>query len=321
MSAVREAPLTPGHEEASATTPSVSVVIPTHQRPELVRRAIRSVLDQEYDGWMEVVVVFDRAEPDRSLERLDDERPVRVMANERTPGLAGSRNTGILASSGRLVAFCDDDDMWLPGKLVTQVDALQATPGAEFVTTAMTVDYQGKRTTRLAGRDRVDHTALLRSRMAMLHSSSFLIRRTALLDHIGLVEEGLPRSMAEDRDLLLRASRRQPILHVDLPLIEVTWGGTSYFIEQWAVRNEAQLWLLEHHPDLTQDRTAAGLIYGKLAFGTAALSHRRSSVRWASRAVRANWREPRAYLALLVASGVVRWTFVVRQLNRRGHGI
>ncbi len=321
MSDVHESVMTPERGGAPVLTPSVSVVIPTHQRPELVRRAIRSALDQEYDGVMEVLVVFDRAEPDRSLERLDGPRPVRVMANSRKPGLAGGRNTGILAATGELVAFCDDDDMWLPGKLSTQVAALAANPEAEFVTTAMTVDYQGKRTTRLAGRDRVDHTALLRSRMAMLHSSSFLIRRSAILDHIGLVEEDLPRSMAEDRDLLLRASRRQPILHVDEPLIEVTWGGTSYFIEQWEVRNEAQLWLLEHHPDLAEDDTAAGLIYGKLAFGNAALSHRRASASWAVRALRANWREPRAYLALLVAAGLVRWTFVVRQLNRRGHGI
>ncbi len=175
MSTIRSTALTSDQAGvAPITVPSVSVVIPTHARPELVRRAIQSVLDQDYDGPMEVFVVFDRTEPDRTLERLDDERPVMVMGNERTPGLAGSRNTGIVASSADLIAFCDDDDVWLPTKLTTQVAALEAAPGAEFVTTAMTVDYQGKRSVRLAGRDHVDHTALLRSRMAMLHSSSFL---------------------------------------------------------------------------------------------------------------------------------------------------
>ncbi len=211
---------------ASQSSPSVCVVIPTHNRPELVRRAVDSVLAQGYDGPIDVLVVFDRAQPDLALERNLADRTVRVMANDRTPGLAGSRNTGILAATSTLVAFCDDDDVWLPGKLLAQVDALEAETGAEFVTTAMTVDYRGERSVRRAGRDRVDHASLIRSRMAMLHSSSFLADRVALVDGIGLVDETLPRSMAEDWDLLLRASARRPIVHVDEPLVDVTWGGS-----------------------------------------------------------------------------------------------
>jgi len=303
-----------------AHAPSVSVVIPTHDRPEEVRRAISSVLAQEYDGPLDVVVVFDRAEPDLSLV-ADGDRPVRVLGNQRSPGLAGSRNTGILAAEADLVAFCDDDDAWLPGKLGAQVGALLSTPGAELVTTAMVVDYRGVETVRLAGRDRIEHTAFVRSRMAMLHSSSFLFRRAALLDGIGLVDETLPRSMAEDWDLLLRASARTPVVHVDQPLVRVAWGGSSYFVEQWQVRNDAQLWLLDHHPEMQRDPVAAGLSYGKLAFGSAALGRRRESFGFALRALRARPVEPRAWLALLVCCRVVSWRRVVTVLNRRGHGI
>ena len=300
--------------------PSVSVVIPTHDRPEEVRRAITSVLAQEYDGPLDVVVVFDRAEPDQSLV-TDGERPVRVLANARRPGLAGSRNTGILASAGDLVAFCDDDDEWLPGKLSTQVAALREAPQAELVTTAMVVDYQGARTVRLAGSERIGHEAFVRSRMAMIHSSSFVFRRSALLDGIGLVDETLPKSMAEDWDLLLRASARTPVVHVDRPLVRIAWGGTSYFVEQWQVRNDAQLWLLQRHAAMGTDRVGAGLSYGKLAFGSAALGRRRESLGFACRALRARPVEPRAWLALLVCCRVVSWQRVVRVLNRRGHGI
>ncbi len=88
------------------------------------------MLAQEYDGGIEVLVVFDRIEPDgASLEQDRPGRMVRVLANARTPGLAGSRNTGILAAQGELVAFCDDDDVWLPGKLGARCGLMAEQPG------------------------------------------------------------------------------------------------------------------------------------------------------------------------------------------------
>ena len=309
-----------GRDGDAPAEPLVSVVIPTRDRPVLLRRAVSSVLAQDLPEAVEVLVVVDGCEPPRGLPAARPGRTVRVLDNTRTAGLAGSRNTGILAARGSLVAFCDDDDVWCPGKLAAQVEAMRRTH-ADFVTTAMTVDYQGRRSVRLAGRSCVDHTTLLRSRMAMLHSSSFLIARDALLDRIGLVEERLPHSMAEDWDLLLRASREHPIVHVDRPLVEVTWGGSSYFIEQWQIRNDAQLWLLEHHPEMMRDRRAAAFSYGKLAFGCAALGQTGAALRWSLRAIGRRPLEPRAHLALAVASRLTSWQRVVRTLNRRGHGI
>jgi hypothetical protein len=127
--------------------------------------------------------------------------------------------------------------------------------------------------------------------------------------------------MDEDWELLLRAARRRPIAHVDRPLVEVTWGASSYFADQWQLRNEARRWLLQHYPDFAADAKAAGLSYGKLAFGHAALGERRQALACARRAFRANWREPRTVLALLVAFRMIRWQFVMRALNQRGHGI
>lgn len=315
-------PMTTQVEAPTGPSPSVSVLIPTCNRPELLRRAIDSVLDQDYSGPIEVIVVFDRSEPDSTLvERSRPGRTVHVMTNRRSPGLAGARNTGILAAAAELVAFCDDDDHWLPAKLGRQVAALQSDPSSEFASTAMYVDYDGRLTPRTAGRNRVTHQDLIRSRMAMLHSSSFLARRTALRDGIGLVDEELPRSMSEDWDLLLRASSRRPIVHVDEPLVRITWGATSYFAQDWGVRNAAQLRLLEKYPEIASDGVAAGHAYGKLAFGCAAQGQRRQALRWARRSLRARAAEPRAYLALAVASGILDWRWLLKQLNARGHGV
>src|ERR1700742_4054879 len=83
------------------TAPQVTVVIATRDRPRMLREALDSVLDQDYDGDIETVVVYDQSTPDTALEELGRPgRKVRVTTNDRLPGLAGSRNTGIALSSG-----------------------------------------------------------------------------------------------------------------------------------------------------------------------------------------------------------------------------
>jgi glycosyltransferase involved in cell wall biosynthesis len=299
--------------------PSVGVVIPTHDRPGPLRAAVAAVHDQDYPGQMRVMVVYDRAEPDLGLADGDDR--VTVLVNDRTPGLAGARNTGILALDTDLVAFCDDDDQWLPGKLRAQVDALRAQPGAEFASCGIEVDYAGTRHRRLAGRAEVTHADLLRSRMVMVHSSTYLARRDALTGGIGLVDETIPGSQNEDWDLALRAARRHPIVNVDEPLVRVTWSASSHYVQQWQSRADALHWMLEHHPELAEDGHGAARVYAQLSFAYACLRRRGEACRWAWRAVRRNWHERRVPFALAVASGVVPGEVVLRQLNARGHGI
>jgi glycosyltransferase involved in cell wall biosynthesis len=298
--------------------PSVGVVLPTHDRPALLRAALASVLSQDYPGQLQAVVVHDRAEPDLSL--ADGER-VRVLANSRTAGLAGARNTGILTLRSELVAFCDDDDQWLPGKLSAQVTALLRAPGAEFASCGIMVDYAGHATPRLAGCDIVTHADLLRSRMVMVHSSTYLAVRDALAGGIGLLDEQIPGGQNEDWDLALRAARRHPIVHVDAALVQVAWGTSSYFARQWESKNEALQWMLQHHPEIRACRPGAARVYGQLAFGCACLGQRAEAGRWAARAMRSNWHERRVPFALAVAAGVVSGDRVLRMLNTHGHGI
>lgn len=313
---------TTAHATAEVSAPPrVGVVIATHNRPQLMRKALDSVLAQEYEGGIEVILVFDRSEPEQSLARNQSDRAVRVTQNSRTPGLAGARNTGILALTDcPLIAFCDDDDTWLPGKLTAQVKRLGSCPEAAFVTTAMLVECEGRTTERLAKQEQVTLTDMVRSRMAMLHSSSFLFRRESMLDGFGLVDEDIPRSMAEDWDLLLRAARQSPVEHVDEPLVKILWGTTSYFNDAWRDKNEAHVWLLAHHPELVDDSRGAALQYAKLAFGHASLGERRTSLRYLRKCLRRNALEPRAYLALAVVLGCSP-AWMQRTLNQRGHGI
>jgi glycosyltransferase involved in cell wall biosynthesis len=297
--------------------PSVGVVVPTHNRPVPLRTAIGSVLGQDYPGPLRIVVVFDRAEPEPALA---NDR-VAVVANARTPGLAGARNTGILTLDTDLVAFCDDDDEWLAGKLRAQVEAMRDRPGAEFASCGILVNYAGNCHTRLAGRAEVTHAELLRSRMVMVHSSTYLVRRDALTSGIGLVDETIPGSQNEDWDLVLRAARRHPIVNVDKPLVQVVWGTASHYARQWETKADSLHWMLEHHPELTDCRPGAARVYAQLSFAYACLRQRGDACRWAWRALCSNWHERRVPFALAVAAGVVSGDAVLRHLNARGHGI
>jgi glycosyltransferase involved in cell wall biosynthesis len=310
----------PSVDWPSVDWPSVDVVVPTCNRPELLRQAVAAIRAQDYPGPLSVIVVVDGQPPDRSLAG-GGPVPVRVLTNERAPGLAGSRNTGILAASADLVAFCDDDDRWLAGKLSRQVTELLAEPGAEVATTSILVEFGNSRSPRTAGRTRVEHGQLLRSRMAMLHSSTFLAVRSALLDGIGLVAEDAPGGQNEDWDLLLRASRRRPIVHCDEPLVAVRWGSTSLFEARWETRIASLEWMLDRHPDIRGSPVGLARVYGQIAFHHAALGHRGAAIRWAWRSVRTRLGEPRGYLALAVACRLTSSDAVLRRLHRRGHGV
>lgn len=315
-------------------TPSVGVVVPSRgDRPGPLRAAMTAVLDQEYGGPVHVVVVADGAPGSAVFRRVSEQvaavarvvgaygaagagmRSVRVLGNRRTLGLPGARNTGIGALGTDLVAFCDDDDIWLPGKLAAQVAALEEDPEAGFASCAVEVEYGTRRVPRLAGTDRVTHRHLTRSRMMMVHSSTFLFRRGRIW-----VDESAPAGQNEDWDLALRAAWRHPIVHVDRPLVRVRWGS-SHYVARWADRITGLEWMLARHPGLAAEPRGAARVYGQLAFCHAALGRRREAARWSMRAFAARPGEPRAAMALAVAGGLVSPRTVMHALHLRGHGI
>jgi glycosyltransferase involved in cell wall biosynthesis len=264
------------------------------------------------------VVVFDQSTPVTLLVDVPARRRLRVVTNTRTPGLAGARNTGITASRGTLIAFCDDDDVWAPDKLQLQVEQMKLT-GAEFVASGVRIHHTDQIVERvppaLVGLDQ-----LVRERVTALHPSTFVMRRDAITG-MGLVDERIPGSYGEDYDWLLRAARRKPIASVEQPLVDVYWHEQSFFAERWEAIAAALSYLLRKHPEFEADQRGMARIEGQIAFAQAALSHRRAAFRASWRALRGNPRERRAYLALAVASRLVSAATIVRLANRRGRGI
>ena len=311
-----------GAESARAgALPSVTVVVATRDRPELLREALAAVRDQDYEGSVLTVVVFDQSPADTSLVSSEARREVQVLSNTREPGLAGSRNTGILAADSELVAFCDDDDRWSPSRLSSQVRALAEEPGAVLATCGIRVLYGDHSTQRCLTQRRVHFQELLRSRLTELHPSTFLAVRRELLDRVGLVDEHIPGSYAEDYDFLLRAARVHPVVNVPEALVDIRWHEQSYFTRRWDTIVSALTWLLEQHPEFSGDRRGEARVLGQIAFAEAARGRRRAAVARAAATLRRNPRELRGVLALAVAAGAVSPDRVLRELHHRGRGM
>ncbi len=118
----------------------VSVIIPTRNRATLLERAVLSVLGQTFQKFE--IIIIDDASSDSTQKLLvrlarQDSR-IRIIRHSSASGGAAARNAGIAASSGRWVSFLDDDDIWLPEKLETQIDVLNNNPG----TMACTCSYR-----------------------------------------------------------------------------------------------------------------------------------------------------------------------------------
>jgi glycosyltransferase involved in cell wall biosynthesis len=301
--------------------PRVSVVIPTRDRPELLVRAIRSVVDQAYAGEIECVAVFDQSEPHEVDVQLATRRVLRVIRNDRTPGLAGARNAGVLIAKGELVAFCDDDDEWLPGKLAAQVEVFRANPMAVTVACGIVVRYGDREVRRVPPAGPVVLQQLLRDRLMEINPCTILVRREAMLRPVGLVDEDIPGGYSEDYEWLLRAAAVAPIMIVRRPLVRINWHTSSFFAARWRTIIQALIYLLDKHPELAGDRAGRARIQSQIAFAHAALGEGGAAREWAARGLRRNWRDPRCYAALAVSTGFISAERVVHLAHSIGRGV
>lgn len=301
--------------------PTVTAVIPTVNRPVLLARAVEAVMKQDYAGSIECIVVFDGTTPTPPEVTVPPNRSLTVLVNNRTPGLAGNRNTGYLAATGTYVASCDDDDEWLPSKLSAQISLLRRRPDAGAAASGYYLHYEGKDMPRTAGSAELTFTDFLRHRHTEANASTYVIRREALLTTIGLVDEQLPGGYAEDYELLLRAARTGPVVCVQAPLTRVYLHKASFFADKWRTIDTALEYLIEKVPEFASDEIGMGRLEGQRAFAKAALGERREAVRLARRSLRRSGGAKQSWAALLVASRMVSAQRVLSTAQRFGYGI
>lgn len=183
--------------------PLVSAVIPTRGRPDLLACALRSALRQTWHP-LEVIVVVDGPDPETEarLAAFSDPR-LRIVFLPEISGGSAARNAGVRASCGEWIAFLDDDDEWLPGKIARQMRAVSETSIWFPVITSRLV-------AKSPSRSRVLPLRLYDPAQSV---ADYLFCRSSLADPGGLIQTS---TLLAPRDLLLAVPFREGLpMHQD----------------------------------------------------------------------------------------------------------
>jgi glycosyltransferase involved in cell wall biosynthesis len=104
----------------------ISVIIPTKNRAELIRRSLKSVFEQDLRPY-EVIVIDDGSTDNTSMTIKRDFPDVKILRNLESKGGAVARNQGAELATGEYLAFLDSDDEWLPGHLKNKISLIEET--------------------------------------------------------------------------------------------------------------------------------------------------------------------------------------------------
>lgn len=217
-----------GARTSGANAPLVSVVVLTNNREALLRETVASVLAQDLESLELIVVDNESADGTRKyMAGLQDPR-VRYCRNANGGILSVNRNFGIRRARGEFVAFCDDDDLWLPQKLSRQVAAMRGRPEAVLCfTNGFAFRDSGILTPALvSGKKRW----LRRSFAGLLMENSIpscsVMARRRALEAVGMFDESAELVAVEDWELWLRLAHIAPPVFVDEPLVRVRLHGS-----------------------------------------------------------------------------------------------
>ncbi len=215
----------------SNNEPLVSIVIPTYKRLDFLKTTIDAIRLQNYKN-SEIFVVADGHQPEveEHILSLRDVR-VRYLACDFAGRPAVARNLGINHSNGEFIALCDDDDVWLPAKLSTQLDFMQQ-HGIDFsFTAAGVIDENGKKLDQpsVGYREKISLNWFLRSLGNNIYPSTVMIRR-ANLAHSGLFDEAPDLRGVEDYELFARVLTKTSGFGIEKEL--VLYRGHSGSIQE-----------------------------------------------------------------------------------------
>jgi GT2 family glycosyltransferase len=260
---------------------AVSVVIPSHNRPAELPRACAVALGQRGVA-VDVVVVDDGSQPPAS-RGLPRHPRLTILRHERPRGSAAARNAGVAASTAPWVAFLDDDDLWAPDKLSTQ---LAAGGDADLVyASALHVTGDGG----LLGVEHAPPASELRGLLGRFNavpaaSSNVLVRR-ALLDREGVFDEQF--SHFTDWDLWIRLARVGRLAACPEALVAYTMHEANFHSSQTSAAAGELRRFAAHH----RQRGADGI-------------DREALQRWLAGGHRRSGRHLRAAARFLTAAGI-----------------
>lgn len=222
--------------------PLFSIVIPTYNRAEQLRRAMQSIAEQTYRDF-EVIVCDDGSNDNTELvvETFTNQFPITYLWEENWGGPARPRNRGIKEATGEWICFLDSDDWWYPKKLETvkkyldKYDADIAYHDLDIYT------LEGKRLWKKDKGKRFKKpvfTALLKNGQGPSNSS--VVVRKAIINQVGGLSEDKLLIAVEDYDLWLKISRVSDKFCYIPQTLGAYWTGGGN-ITEWSDRQIARV--------------------------------------------------------------------------------
>jgi len=219
-------------------SPLISVIITAHNRPGLLKEAIRSVVWQTYPN-LEILVIDDASSTDirRVTESFGDNR-IKWLRNETNQGAAVSRNRGAAMAKGGLFAFLDDDDQWVPHKLAEQVKLFDDPRVGMGLCYAYDKRFGLEKVWKpdLA----VTYEDLFKS-YSISPTSTFLIRKAAFQQAGGFDPD---LRSGYDYDLAFRISKCSTIRTVPLVMVTMKGTGSGHQSTRWPEKLSS--WMILH---------------------------------------------------------------------------
>lgn len=178
------------------TQPLVSIIIPTHNRSNLLQRAVNSALNQTYDN-IEVIVVDDGSKDDTQtiLKNNYTDPRLKILKNDIPKGACHARNRGIQAANGEFITFLDDDDEFSS----TRVEKMVAVWDDKWAYIATGIDYIKKR-----GRSKIipPNIITLEDMLFQIITGNSVLTKKSRIDTLKGFDESLLSS--QDYDMWLR---------------------------------------------------------------------------------------------------------------------
>lgn len=232
-------------DQPARGAPDVSVIIPTRDRPSLLRRSMASAVAQEGVA-VECIVVDDGSEvPVADVLAAELPPCIRVIRHDSPRGVPASRNAGIAAARGDWLAFLDDDDVWAPHKLRTQLAAARDRDAALAFAGALIVDGHGR---PLQASDPpppgTDLSQVLLTKNVVPGGCSNLIARTTVIRAAGGFDTSF--KTLEDWDLHLRLVRLENTAVVPEHLVAYTVHNGNIHCDDEAIEKDLQRLKAKH---------------------------------------------------------------------------
>jgi glycosyltransferase involved in cell wall biosynthesis len=205
-----------GYKRSSSRVPDISVVLPTHNRPNLLKEALASLCEQQRCSF-EVIVINDAGcDVSAVVSKFSGCLDLRFVSLSQNRGLPAARNVGVRGARGRYLAYLDDDDLYLPDHLARLAVRLDRRQGIGLVYADVLLVKQRRvgDSYRTFARRILAHEY---DRATMLHDSfitpSAMMHRRECIEQVGGFDETL-RWCYEDWDFLLRVGGRYVIERV-----------------------------------------------------------------------------------------------------------